>query len=62
LDKSVKKFATSTQKRKYLSFSEAREFARSLKLQGKEEWEKYVKEKRLPEGISTHPDSMYKNK
>jgi superfamily II DNA or RNA helicase len=63
LEKTVKKnFTTATQKRKYLSFNEAREFARSLKLQGKEEWEKYVKENRLPEGISNRPDAMYKNK
>ena len=61
MKESVKKFAISTQKRKFLPFHKVREFARSLKLQGKGEWEKYVKENRLPEGISSRPDAMYKN-
>ena len=50
-----------SKKSNYLSFNEAREFVRSLKLQGKDEWEKYVKEKRNPEGIPTRPDFTYRN-
>ncbi|HET9806008.1 MAG TPA: hypothetical protein VFP49_03780 [Nitrososphaeraceae archaeon] len=61
MERLVKKFTKTNQKRKYLPFIEVREFARSLKLQGKEKWEKYVKENRLPEGITSRPDSMYKN-
>src|SRR5215211_8547646 len=48
------------QRKNYLSFNEVREFARSLKLQGKEEWYKYVKEKGLPDGIPRRPDVMYR--
>ncbi len=43
-------------------FEEARAFANSLKLEGKDEWEKYAKEKGLPEGIPSRPDSVYRNK
>jgi hypothetical protein len=62
LERSVKAFHITAQKRKYLPFNEVREFARSLKLQGKEEWEKYVKNNILPEGVSSRPDAMYRNK
>ena len=61
MERPIKKFTKTNQKRTYLPFIEVREFARLLKLQGKEGWEKYVKENRLPEGITSRPDSMYKN-
>lgn len=46
----------------YKSFKDAREIARSLKLKGRMEYQKYSKEKGLPEGIPSYPDHVYENK
>lgn len=43
-----------------ITFEEAREYARSLGLKSKEEWEKYRRSK-LQIGIPTHPDRFYIN-
>jgi hypothetical protein len=42
-----------------IPFEEAREYARSLKLTGKAEWEKYCRSKRLRIGIPIHPERAY---
>jgi superfamily II DNA or RNA helicase len=46
----------------FLPFIEARIFARSLNLTSGVEWLNYHKEKKLPNNIPTHPESVYKNK
>jgi predicted helicase len=50
-----------TQKMKFRSFLEARKFAQSLGLKGKSEWEKYRKEKGIPNDIPSTPSRTYKN-
>lgn len=51
----------------YLSFEEAREFARSLHLKTRKEWRTYVKEGIIgkppkPSNVPAHPDGIYKLK
>ena len=48
--------------KKFRSFSEARKFARSLKLNGKNEWRKFAKSKKKPKDIPADPYEFYKNK
>jgi hypothetical protein len=45
-----------------LSFEEAREFVRSLKLTGQKEWIKYCKSGKKPIGIPSGPWTVYSNK
>jgi hypothetical protein len=51
-----------TQARIHLSFTEAREFARSLGLKGVKEWREYYNSNKMPHNISSRPDHIYKNK
>jgi superfamily II DNA or RNA helicase len=44
---------------KSLPFEEARDYAHSLKLKSKTEWEKHCRAKKIPKGIPTHPDREY---
>ena len=48
-------------KKVWRPFEEAREFARSLNLRGKEEWEEYSKSGERPDDIPSHPNDAYKN-
>ena len=52
-------------KKVWRPFSEAREFARSLKLRGVEEWNEYCKSGKdgipRPDDIPSSPDKAYKN-
>ena len=48
-------------KKVWRPFEEAREFARSLNLRGKEEWEEYSKSGERPDDIPSHPNVIYKN-
>ena len=53
--------------KKYVSFKEAHEFAKSLKLKTRKEWRLYVKEglsgkPEKPSHIPAHPDGIYKVK
>jgi len=50
------------QKRKYLSFEEARDFARDLNLKSQSEWFEFAKSGKLPNDIPTSPVQVYKNK
>jgi len=55
----------STQLRKYRPFKQAREFAHSLELKGKEEWQKYSignlpNKEAKPKDIPSRPDLVYK--
>lgn len=47
-------------RREYLPFSEAREFARSLKLKSSMEWKPFCKSGNKPRNIPVSPDSKYK--
>jgi len=47
---------------KYLDFKNAREFARSLKLQSEKEWREYYSTHELPKGIPRNPSRTYKDK
>ena len=49
------------QNREHLSFEKAREFARSLNLKSKTEWEKYSKSSKKPDNIPADPREKYKN-
>ena len=49
------------QKKQYWAFNEAREYARSLKLQSEGAWRKIAKEKRFPDYIPKRPDYVYRN-
>ncbi len=51
--------AIQTQKREYLSFIEAREFARSLKLKCGREWVMYCKSELKPNNIPASPAHYY---
>lgn len=42
------------------SFDDARIFARSLKLTGKEQWIEYRRSGKKPKDIPSHPDTIYK--
>ena len=53
--------------KKYVSFKEAHEFAKELKLKTRKEWRLYVKEgfegkPKKPSYIPAHPDGIYKVK
>jgi len=48
--------------REYRPFSEAREFARSLKLKSGAEWRAFTKTEQMPEDIPKAPDQKYKGK
>ena len=52
-------------KKSWRPFEEAREFARSLQLKGKEEWHQYCKSGKdgipKPDDIPSHPNVIYKN-
>ena len=50
------------QDREFLSFEEAREFAQSLNLKGKEDWAEYWKSVEKPENIPYSPNKTYKDK
>ena len=52
------------EKIKYVSFEEARKFARALNLSSTRAWIKYCKEniKTLPKNIPSRPGYTYKNK
>lgn len=52
----------STRYRKYKSFEEARELARSLSLKGVQEWQRYAKSNSRPQNISSNPSLTYKGK
>ena len=47
-------------KKQFRSFTNAKKFVRSLKLSGKNSWEKYRKTKDKPDDIPTNPQSTYK--
>ena len=54
-----------SQKKKYLTYKEARKFVRKLKLKNNNEWLNYVKkQKKVLDklGIPTNPNNTYKNK
>jgi hypothetical protein len=51
-----------TQNRVYRSFTDAREFVRSLKLKSGTEWEEYCKSGNKPKDIPYAPSHTYKNK
>jgi hypothetical protein len=46
----------------FCSFTEAREFTRSLNLKGRTEWEYYSKSDNKPDYIPANPSGAYKNK
>ena len=48
--------------KKFRDFKSAREFAKSLKLKGVEEWREYCKSGNKPDDIPRNPDTTYKNK
>jgi hypothetical protein len=48
--------------REFLSFEEAREFARSLKLKNQIEWFEHSKSKQIPLNIPSNPQRKYKDK
>ncbi|HJT83394.1 MAG TPA: hypothetical protein VJ697_02835 [Nitrososphaeraceae archaeon] len=50
------------QNRRYRSFNEAREFARSLHLSGGAAWEEYSRSGKRPNDIPTAHDRVYKDK
>jgi hypothetical protein len=47
--------------RDYKSFTEAREFVRSLRLKNNGKWREYCKSDDMPNDIPSHPDTNYKN-
>jgi len=49
-----------TYNRTYLSFKEAREFVRALKLKGQKEWYEYCKSGNKPDDIPSYPWQVYK--
>jgi hypothetical protein len=51
----------SNNKKEFLPFKDAREFARGLKLKNLKEWQAYCKSGRKPADISTCPASTYEN-
>ena len=52
---------TSTHNRHYLSFNDAREFVRALKLKNGAEWKKFAKSESMPENIPISVRSVYKD-
>ena len=51
----------STHKIKFMNFEDARKFARSLNLDGKNQWEKYATTGKRPKNIPAIPSRTYKN-
>ncbi|HEY4681515.1 MAG TPA: integrase repeat-containing protein [Nitrosarchaeum sp.] len=49
------------QNRKFRPFTEARTFARSLKLQKRDEWSNFCKSGKKPDDIPSHPSVYYKD-
>jgi len=49
-------------KRKFRSFSEAREYVQKLEIKSQPGWQKYLKTGKLRKDIPNWPDSFYKNK
>ena len=49
-------------KREFLSFEQARQYARSLKLKSSKEWVKITKSDEFPENIPKRPEGTYKDK
>jgi len=49
-------------RRQFRSFTEAREFAHTLNLTGREEWRAFAKSGKLPTDIPTAPERTYKDK
>ena len=47
--------------RRFISFSKAREWARSLKLKSAREWLEYVKYEEFPDDIPKSPNTVYKD-
>jgi hypothetical protein len=45
----------------YLSFEDARTYARSLKIKGRDAWEALRRAKKIPENVPTSPETFYKN-
>ena len=48
--------------REYLSFKEAREFARTLGLKGWKEWRDYSKSENKPDDMPSYPSQVYSKK
>lgn len=48
-------------KQNYCSFTKAKKFAHSLKLQTREDWRKYCKSGNKPENIPSYPQTIFKN-
>jgi superfamily II DNA or RNA helicase len=48
--------------RKYKQFEEAREFAQSLDLKNREEWQEYCRSEQKPDDIPSKPERTYLNK
>lgn len=55
-------YSTLFPKEEFLSFEEAREFVRKLKLKGYKEWRQYIKSGKKPSYIPANPSRYYKNK
>ncbi len=49
-----------TQKRNYLSFEEAKKIVHSFNLKKKDEWESFVKKRKLPNNIPSNPQNTYR--
>jgi hypothetical protein len=49
------------QNKQFLSFQDAREFARSRNLTSLKEWQKFCISAEKPENIHSHPDQRYKD-
>ena len=55
-------FFVANYNRQYRTFNEAKKFVRGLNLKSQKEWEEYCKSGNKPDDISTHPQTLYKNK
>ena len=49
-------------RRNFVTFNDAKKFAKSLKLKKAADWSKYLKNNKRPSNIPWHPDTYYKNK
>jgi len=50
------------QNKKFVSFTDARKFVRTLNLKGRVEWREYRKSGKKPDDIPSNPNLIYKNK
>ena len=50
------------QKRKWITFEDARIFARSLNFMGKDDWTEWAKTRQRPDDIPAYPDEVYAKK